>query len=211
MATPHPRTDASGDRSAQLLPGARKLLAAATSEFAERGYHGTSVRDIARDADMTVAGLYHHFPSKQELLKAIMLSALHEELARTKRAVQDAGDDPVDQLHDLVVAWLRFHTERQAEALIGNSELRSLEPDARAAIVALRDEQEDLFRKVVKRGRTQGVFDVDDPVEAARAIVVMGTAAGIWFHPGGRLTPQKLGERYAVLALKLVGAKIARR
>ncbi len=211
MATPRPRTDSGSTEPAELLPGARKLLAAATREFAERGYHGSSVRDIARDADMTVAGLYHHFASKQDVLKAIMLSALHEELDRTKRAVQDAGDDPVDQLHDLVVVWLRFHTERQAEALIGNSELRSLDPDARATVVALRDEQEGVFRKVVKRGRTLGVFDVDDPIETARAIVVMGTAAGTWFRAGGRLTPQKLGERYAALALKLVGADGARR
>jgi AcrR family transcriptional regulator len=207
MAPPRARPEVFGAEPAELLPGARKLLAAATTRFAERGYHGTAVRDIASDADMTVAGLYHHFPSKHDLLTAIMLSALHDELARTKRAVHDAGGDPVDQLHDLVVVWLRFHTERQAEALIGNSELRSLDPDARVTVVALRDEQEGVFRKVVKRGRAQGVFDVDDPVEAARAIVVMGTAAGTWFHPGGRLTPQKLGERYAALALKLVGAK----
>ncbi|HEU5265878.1 MAG TPA: TetR/AcrR family transcriptional regulator [Jatrophihabitans sp.] len=207
MVTSRPHTVAAGDASAEMLPGARKLLAAATRHFAERGYHGTSVRDIAKDADMTVAGLYHHFRSKQELLKAIMLSTLHEELARTKRAVAEAGDHPADQLRALVIVWLRFHTERQAEALIGSSELRSLEPDARAAVVALRDEQEGLFRKVIKRGRALGTFDVDEPVEAARAIVTMGSAAGHWYTPRGRLTPQKLGERYAVLALKLVGAR----
>lgn len=53
----------------ELLPGAVTCVDAATRHFAERGYHGTSGRDIASDAQMTGAGLYHHFPAKQDLLQ----------------------------------------------------------------------------------------------------------------------------------------------
>jgi len=189
----------------ELLPGAAKLVESATRHFAERGYHGTSVRDIASDAQMTVAGLYHHFSSKQGLLRWIMVEALEDVLHRTRAALAAADPDPRSRLRALVVAWLRFHTERQAEALIGSSELRSLEPANREVVVGLRDEQEALFRVVVEDGCAAGVFSTPYPKDTARAIVTMGWAVSSWFRPSGALSPEELGERYAQLALRLAG------
>lgn len=189
----------------ELLPGAVKVVEAATRQFADRGYHGTSVRDIASDAQMTVAGLYHHFPSKQELLRWIMVESLEDVLHRTRAALAAVADDPRARLRALVVAWLRFHTERQDEALIGSAELRSLEPANREAVVALRDEQEALFHGVIEDGRAAGTFTTPHPKEATRAIITMGWAVASWFRRSGPLTPDELGERYALLALQLAG------
>lgn len=191
--------------AAELLPGALKLVEAATRRFAERGYHGTSVREIAADAEMTVAGLYHHFESKQDLLQWIMVDALQDVLGRTRAALAEADDDPVSQLRAVVVAWLLFHTHRQPEALIGSSELRSLDPNGFQKVVGLRDEQETVFRAVIDRGLASGVFDVPYPKEATRAIINMGYAVANWFRPSGPLTPDELGQRYALLALQMVG------
>ncbi|NED61333.1 helix-turn-helix transcriptional regulator, partial [Streptomyces sp. SID10244] len=47
-------------------------LAAALAAFAEQGYHGTSVREIASRANLSVPGLYHHYPSKQSLLQGLL-------------------------------------------------------------------------------------------------------------------------------------------
>lgn len=187
----------------ELLPGAAKLVEAATRRFAERGYHGTSVRDVASDARMTVAGLYHHFSSKQELLRWIMVEALEDVLHRTRTALEGADDDPRSRLHALVVAWLRFHTERQPEALIGSSEIRSLDVANRELVVGLRDEQEAVFREVIEDGRAAGVFATPHPKEATRAIITMGWSVSSWFRASGPLTPEQLGERYAFFALEI--------
>jgi len=50
------------------------LLEAALHQFAARGYHGTSMRQIAEAAGVAVGGIYNHFASKEELLKAVILA-----------------------------------------------------------------------------------------------------------------------------------------
>ncbi|MDX5452601.1 MAG: TetR family transcriptional regulator, partial [Rhodococcus sp. (in: high G+C Gram-positive bacteria)] len=78
--------------------GRQAILDSALRNMNERGYHGTSMRDIARDADITVASIYHHFKSKQEILQDIMTRALHDAIAMTRGALLRAGGLPDAQL-----------------------------------------------------------------------------------------------------------------
>ncbi|WP_185995921.1 TetR/AcrR family transcriptional regulator [Nocardioides campestrisoli] len=184
--------------------GKQVVLRAAIANFTERGYHGTSMRDIARDADVTVASIYHHYPSKQEILSEIMAATLSDVIALTRSALMGAGAAPSDQLDAVVRAWINFHTTRQAEALIGASEIRSLESPGRKLVVALRDEQEGLFRDIIERGVELGEFGTPYPREAARAVINMGRSVASWYQRGGPLTPEEMASRYAELALATV-------
>ena len=58
-------------------------LAAALDTFAEHGYHGTSVREIASRANLSVPGLYHHYPSKQSLLQGLLERTMTDLLTRS--------------------------------------------------------------------------------------------------------------------------------
>jgi AcrR family transcriptional regulator len=184
--------------------GKEVVLKAAIANFTELGYHGTSMRDIARDAGVTVASIYHHYPSKQEILAEIMAKTLSDVIASTRNALMGAGSSASDQLCAVVRAWVEFHTTRQAEALIGASELRSLEAGGRKLIVALRDEQEGLFRDVIERGAELGEFATPYPREAARAVINMGRSVATWYRPDGGVTSDQMAERYAELALATV-------
>jgi len=187
--------------------GKQVVLRSAIANFTERGYHGTSMRDVARDADVTVASIYHHYPSKQDILTEIMAETLSDVIAATRRALAGAGHSPTDQLRAIVRAWVEFHTTRQAEALIGASELRSLDSAGRKVVIALRDEQERLFRDVVERGTALGEFATPYPREAARAVINMGRSVASWYQAGRGITPQEMAERYAELALATVRAQ----
>lgn len=184
--------------------GRDAVLAAAVDNFTRLGFHGTSMRDIARDAGVTVASIYHHFPSKQELLQEIMVRVLTDVIAATRSAVLSAGPRPTDQLAGVVEAWILFHTDRRPEALIGASEIRSLDDRGRRVVVALRDEQERLFRDVVDRGVAEGEFATAYPREAVRAIINMGYSVAGWYHPAGGLPPSEMARRYVTLALGAV-------
>lgn len=162
------------------------------------------MRDIARDAEVTVASIYHHYPSKQEILSEIMAQTLSDVIAMTRSALMRAGSSPSDQLEEVVRAWIEFHTTRQAEALIGASELRSLEASGRKLVVALRDEQEGIFRDIVERGAELGEFRTPYPREAARAVINMGRSVATWYRKGGDVTPEQMAVRYAELALATV-------
>ncbi|MBS44305.1 MAG: TetR family transcriptional regulator [Nocardioides sp.] len=183
------------------------VVDAAVENFTALGYHGTSMRDIARSAGVTVASIYHHFSSKQEILQHIMTGTLTDVLGSTQAAVREAPEAPTQRLAALVEAWILFHTHSQAEALIGASELRSLDDAGRAQVVALRDQQELVFREVVEAGVASGEFGTTHPREAARAIINMGYAIASWYRLGGEVSPEEMAARYVDLALGTVLAR----
>src|SRR6059058_6695240 len=69
-----------------------RILRAATALFCERGYHGTSVRTLARELRLETASLYYHFHSKQEILFAILDRTLDDLLDGLRHAVTAADD-----------------------------------------------------------------------------------------------------------------------
>lgn len=188
----------------QIRGGKEVILEAAIANFHAVGYHGTSMRDIARDAGVTVASIYHHFSAKQEILQEIMVRTLSDVISLTRRALMGAGPAPQEQLRALMTAWIQFHTRRQPEAFIGASEIRSLDAGGRRLITTLRDEQERMFRDVINRGIDEGAFGTPYGREAARAVIEMGYSVAAWYRKDGGLKPQELAERYAEIALAAV-------
>ena len=113
--------------------------------------------------------------------------------------------DPVDRLRAIVGVHVGQHTKAPRESLLGNSELRSLEPQHYAVVVTKRDVQRRMFDRVVVDGVDRGVFTTKTPVDTARFIVSACTAVAGWFHPDGPLTAQEVTARYQDIALDAVG------
>jgi AcrR family transcriptional regulator len=180
------------------------ILDSAVRNMNERGYHGTSMRDIAAGADLTVASIYHHFKSKQEILQEIMLQALRDAHGMTRGALLRSGGEPKDQLQALVRAWVMFHTTRREDAHVAATELRSLDESGHRLVVALRDEQENIFRDVIERGVEEGAFRTEYPRDAVRAIINMGQQVCVWWRADGPLSAQDLADRYCTLATAMV-------
>lgn len=200
------RADLGAERPAtpRETEGPRIILDAALNAFVEHGFHGTTVRDIAARANLSVAAIYYYFPSKLHILHTIMDVVIDDLIAELDEALRRAGDDPVAQLVAAVKVHVKVHTKRQAESFIGNSELRSLDPERRAAIIARRDAIADLFLDVVQRGIGQGLFHSPWPKETTRAILTMCTAVASWYRQDGPNTPEEIAERYAQMALLML-------
>jgi AcrR family transcriptional regulator len=79
----------------------RRILDAATELFNQRGYAGTSIRDIAERLGMTKGALYYHFASKDDLLQA-MVTPLVEAIATFLGTVRDAGTVSPQLIRELV-------------------------------------------------------------------------------------------------------------
>lgn len=143
MSAGHPRPPS----TRRATPGAEGILAAALDCFYEQGYGGTPVREIATNAEVTVAALYHHFESKHAILETLLTRNMQAFVTDMQNAYHAADANPVNQLDALVRAHVLYNATHQTVAFVGNSELRSLEPDAHRRVVALRDTVEALFIK----------------------------------------------------------------
>lgn len=186
-------------------PVAADLIDAAVRTMADTGYHGTSVRDIATAAGVAVGSLYNYFGSKQELLVLMLNRGMDELLVRTEDALFQSTSAPADRLCSIVGVHVGLHVSGPFESMLGNTELRSLEPAALELVISKRDAQRRMFDRVILDGVERGHFATADPIEAARFIVSACTAVATWFRPGGPLTPEEVVARYQRIALDAVG------
>ena len=195
-------------QSWQIYEGAilNPALASALAAFVEKGYHGSSMREIAAGAGLSVPGLYHYYPSKQALLVGITESAMDELLDRSRRAEAEAGSAPTDRFAAMVQSLLLFHIHRRDVAFICSTEIRSLEPANRVAYVAKRDEQQRMLDAIVADGVRSGDFDTAHPMDASRAVTTMCVGVASWYRPDGALTPRELVAIYLDIAQRIVGA-----
>ena len=113
-------------------PDARaRLLAAAVTAFAAKGFHGTTTRDIAAAAGMSPAALYVHHRSKEELLHLIAVTGHRRTLGLVEAAVARSAD-PVAQLTGVVEDFARHHAQAHTTARVISYELAALTPEHRA-------------------------------------------------------------------------------
>lgn len=184
-----------------------RILGAGMLLFAERGYHATSIREIASGAGMQSASLYSHFASKEAIL-AELVHVGHEVHHRALvEALAEAGADPRDQLRRLVSAHVASHCRYAKLATVTTQEQHHLSPEALAPAAALRGASLMLAETIVARGQEQGLFDLPDPEIARVALGSLGIAVIHWYPlAADRRTPEQVGEAYAELALRLVGA-----
>lgn len=180
-------------------------LEAALAAFVEQGYHGTSVRDIAARANLSVPGLYHHYPSKQSLLQGLLEVAMLDLLARSEAAVAEAGPDPLARFDAVVESLLRFHMFRRELAFVGSTEIRSIDDDYRDTYVGYRDRLQRIVDDIIADGAASGAFTATSPKAAGRAITTMCVGVSSWFRPDGPSTPDELVVENLGFARAIVG------
>lgn len=182
-----------------------RLLEAAVAAFSEKGFHGTTTRDIAGAAGMSPAAVYVHHRSKEELLHVISRDG-HQAALDVVREARSATADPVGQLAAVARAFAMFHVEHHTVARILNYELAALSAEHRAEIDVLRTGIDRELRDLVAAGVAAGAFDTPDPALAATALASMGIDIARWYREDGEWSPDQIGDYYADLALRLAGA-----
>jgi AcrR family transcriptional regulator len=182
------------------------VLTGAVRAFLQAGFHGSSMKDIAAAAGLSVAGLYHHYDSKQEILSALLCRASSDILDRC-RAARDQADGPVPRYAAMVESLALFQAHRPQLCALGDRETRALEPAARRVVERQRADLHALVQGEVIVGTAEGAFDVADPDDVTRAVVTMCTALSRWYPADLRRRPEELARRYVGHALRIVHAE----
>ncbi|MBB1244013.1 TetR/AcrR family transcriptional regulator [Streptomyces durbertensis] len=195
-----------GETWADVSPeAARRLLLAAVDAFAERGFHATTTRDIAGRAGMSPAALYIHFRTKEELLYQISRVG-HERSVRILTEASRTSEDPAQRLAAAVRTFVRWHAERHTTARVVQYELNALSPEHHEQIVELRRRTGAVMRGILEDGVAAGRFAVPDVSGTALALLSLCIDVARWFNPDGPRSPEQIGDLYADLALRMVGA-----
>lgn len=179
------------------------VLDAALTLFAERGYHGTALSQIADRLGIRTPSLYNHMRSKQELLETLVGQTLDEVRADFDAAV--AGlDDPAAQLRAATRVYALRHATRRREALVVNRDTTSLPEPALTTMRERRRSHERGIRAIIIRGIESGVFAVGNPGLASFAILEMSVSIARWFREDGPRTPEQVADEYGEFALQIV-------
>jgi AcrR family transcriptional regulator len=182
------------------------LLDAAVALFNERGYEATSMDELAGRLGVTKSAIYHHVPSKVELLRLALDRALDALFALTEEPGATTGP-AIDRLEYVVRGSVRLlAAELPFVTLLlrlrGNS-------DVERAALQRRREFDRVVTGLVSAAEQEGDVRPDvDPAVTSRLLFGTVNSLTEWYRPGGVLTPDELAD--ALVTTTFAGLRTAR-
>ncbi|HEX8684790.1 MAG TPA: TetR/AcrR family transcriptional regulator [Ardenticatenaceae bacterium] len=177
-----------------------ELLAKAARLFREKGYHATTMKDIAADLEILPGSLYHHIDSKESLLLEIMQRGIEVLLARV-RPVVNSELAPTEKLKQIVHIHIASIADYPDVLAVFLHELKSIPEGRRSEQKRLRDEYDHLLRSVLEEGIAQGSFRPLDSRMVTFAVLGMLNWLYAWYRPSGGLSPAEIAEHYCSIVL----------
>jgi AcrR family transcriptional regulator len=171
-----------------------EILHAALRAFRHRGYHATTLEDIARRLGVRKTALYYYFPDKEEILFQCHRESLHEldRIVREARRLRT----PRERLGHLI----REHVRVMTDTLEGSPlafEVSALSSRRRSKIIAARDRYEGEVRGMLEQGVRKKVFREVDAKVTTFAILGAINWIARWYRPEGALDAETLGDQFA--------------
>ncbi len=180
-----------------------KLLQTAAHLFRSKGYERTTVRDLAGAVGIQSGSIFHHFKSKDEILRSVMEETILYNTALMKASLADATT-----LRERVLALIRC----ELQSIMGGTgeamavlvyEWRSLSEEGQRYILELRDAYELLWLDVLGEAKAQGYFNAD-PFILRRFLTGALSWTTTWFRPEGAMSLDQLCEEALSLVIKEV-------
>lgn len=172
-----------------------RILEEAAKLFAQSGYDGSSVSDLAAALGVSKAAIYHYYTTKQDIYDAIILAVLS---GLTQAVAQEVArvEGATAQLRAFMVGHARYFEQHHAEfvtMLIGYSGMALTE---RGDAARLRDGYEKRLRELIAQGVATGEFRALDVAAAGRAVLSMLNWMVRWYKPGQRDSAETIAAGY---------------
>jgi len=189
-----PRRNNESNRREELLRVSARL-------FRQKGFDGTSIRDISSAAGMQSGSPFYHFKTKQDILVAVMEEGLTEGLRITSE-VMALAVPPEDKLVRMIRTQLGTILDDAHDFVpVLHYEWRSLTPANRRRVVALKDRYDALWQRLIDELQQAGHMPGDAQL---MRLLILGAVnwTGAWYMPGGRLSLDDVAEGAARLFLR---------
>ena len=169
--------------------------------FAYRGYHSTSMREIARELGMNQSSLYHYFTSKQDILFTLMNDAMDDVLAILQE-ISSTDLLPEDRLNRVLGFYTQYYAGDQDRLILLINEMNSLNEEYRSILVGKQRQYVQLIKSILEELAAQGKIKQIDPVIAAFAFFGMVHYTIKWYHKDGPVSLDQLANAFVEIFTK---------
>ena len=186
------------------------IFEAAARLIASEGFHGMSMRHLARTADTSLSNLYNYFASKEEILFALQRQAF-ETLVASASAALEQIDDPAGRLYIFISHHLRYFVHHPEVMRVLVHEAASLPPEQRQTVRRLKEDYFRLGREILRRLIGEGCAGADSeprkPVADAELDRITYSVFGMlnwiygWYDPAVHGSPSDLARTIHRLVL----------
>ena len=180
-------------REAQREAKRNAVLSTAAQMFTERGFHATSLDDIAARLNVTKPTLYYYVKNKDEILLQCVSKGLTMMLEGID-ASRAAGGKAIDQLMTCMQVYARIVTMDFGMCLIRVGD-EQLPPESRKELRRLKSAIDQEFRRLVAEGVAEGSLQPCDPKMTAFVIAGALSWIGRWYQPDGEYTPEQVAQQ----------------
>lgn len=187
-----------------------EILEAAAAAIAEHGYHGMTMRGLARATGRGLASFYNYYSSKEDLLFSLQSEAF-ETLTNSVKAALENVQEPVDQLYVFVLNYLRYAAEHRSVIRVLVHEASALPAGRRKTVRLLKEGYFNICRDIVAAILAAGCHSPGaegastlDPVEVERvtySVFGMLNWSYGWYDPKYHGTPQDVAKTIHALAV----------
>jgi AcrR family transcriptional regulator len=177
------------------------ILQAATRLFAAMGFEKTSVRKIAEEVGLSVPGMFHYVPSKEEMLNEIMIGFMDEGYKRLME-IYDSAMGPVEKLEAVCKFYVEYYAGHKDQLTILVSGEKSLSRKHRHDFIKKQRIYVEALKKLFGDLATDGLLKPTDPSVLAFIFFGMVHWTYSWYSPQGKMGPDELGDRFSEVFLR---------
>lgn len=168
------------------------LLRAAAKMFNQKGYHTTSLEDVAADLGVTKPTIYHYLGNKEAVLLACVRTGLQQLLTAAEQA-SDSDGNGADRLEFFLREYARINMDDFGRCVI-RSRPESLSEDGARKFQSLKREIDVEMRKLIGRGIEDGSIESQSPKLLAFTLAGALNWPARWYDPNGELTPEQVSQ-----------------
>jgi AcrR family transcriptional regulator len=176
--------------------------------FDERGYHDTSMEDIAESVGLRKPTLYHYFKSKDEILFEIHNEMIDLILSRQERRLAEGGGTHADGLRSLMHDIIELMETHPGHLRIFFEHHRELPDEYKVTIRGKRNRYRDLISEEIERGVAAGEFREVDIELTTLAVLGLSNWTYQWLHPGGKHDARAVTDYFCDLLLRGIAADL---
>lgn len=182
-------------------PRTKEIIAAAAKLFKEKGYHATTIQDVADEVGMLKGSLYYHIKSKEELLYLVTKEPIRELIERQKK-LMESDLAPQQKIVEFVRSHLKAFDANYPHMFVFLQEKASLSKPVQAEVAGNDFRYEALLEAILQQGVDGEHFRQElDLKMMAFSILGMCNWMFKWYYKGGRLTIDKIAHQMAEIVL----------